>query len=111
MWLVDSNIPFVGNYPVKFLGGTIQVPRNPKLARDAITEKLASLLARVNEAPVTRKQKLKLFRLGICSKLSWEFTIAEFPVSWLKKTLDLMVTRHLKKWAGLARPADPARLF
>ena len=33
------------------------------------------------------------------------------PVSWIKKTLDPLVTRHLKSWAGLARPADPGRLF
>ena len=29
----------------------------------------------------------------------------------MEKTLDPLATRHLKKWAGLARAADPARLF
>jgi hypothetical protein len=109
--VAGGEIPFAGNHLVRFLGGTIQVPRNPSLARDAITEKLASILARVDATPITRKQKLKLFRLGACPRVSWDLTITDFPVSWLEKTLDPLVTRHLKKWAGLARSADPARLF
>jgi hypothetical protein len=65
----------------------------------------------VEATPITRKQKLKLFRLGVCPRLSWDITITEFPISWLEKTLDPLVTCHLKKWAGLARSADPAGLF
>ena len=42
--VAGGKIPFVGNEPVKFLGGTIQIPSNPSLARDAITNKLATLL-------------------------------------------------------------------
>ena len=37
-----GEIPFAGKSPVKFLGGTIQVPRNPSLARETITNKLTS---------------------------------------------------------------------
>ena len=109
--VAGKKIPFVGNHPVKFLGGTIQIPTNTALAREAISDKLASLLTRVDEIPVTRKQKLKLYRLGICPRLSWDLTIFDFPVSWIEKTLDAVTTRFLKKWAGLAKSTDPARLF
>ena len=68
-------------------------------------------MAQVDQVPVTRKQKLKLFRLGICPRLTWDLTISEYPVSWLEKNLDPLATRYLKKWAGLTRSADPARLF
>ena len=84
------------------------MPRNLSLARETITNKLTSLLSQVDRVPVTRKQKLKL---GICPRLTWDLTISEFPVSWLEKTLDPLATCYLKKWAGLARAADPARLF
>lgn len=109
--VAGGKIPFAGSRPVRFLGGTIQVPRNYASARDAIKGKLETLLERVDAVSVTRKQKLKLYRLGVCPRLSWDLTITEFSVSWLEKTLDSMVTRYLKKWAGLARPADPARLY
>ena len=89
------------------------MPSNPSLARDAITNKLATLLVRVDETLVTRKQKLKFYRLGICLQISWDLTIrfSEFPLSWIEKTLNPLATRYLKRMAGLARPADPARLF
>ena len=29
----------------------------------------------------------------------------------MEKTLDSLVTHYLKKWLGLAKPADPVRLF
>ena len=109
--VAGGKIPFAGSRPVRFLGGTIQVPRNYASARDDIKGKLETLLERVDAVSVTRKQKLKLYRLGVCPRLSWDLTITEFSVSWLEKTLDSMVTRYLKKWAGLARPADPARLY
>lgn len=65
----------------------------------------------MDRVPVTRKQKLKLFRLGICPRLTWDLTISEYPVSWLEENLDPLATHYLKKWAGLARATDPARLF
>ena len=36
--VVGGDIPFVGNSPVRFLGGTIQVPQNPTLTKDSIKE-------------------------------------------------------------------------
>ena len=71
-------ITFTGNHPVRF---PIHVPRNPSLAWQAITDKLESLLSQVDAVPITRKQKLKLFQLGVCSRLSWDLTISGFPVS------------------------------
>ena len=109
--IAGGEIPFIGNQPVRFLGGTVQVPQDQALAREKITSKLTSLLSRVDNVPVTRKQKIKLYRLGICPRLSWDLTISEYPVSWLEKTLDPIVTRYLKRWTGLAKSADPARLF
>ena len=106
-----EKIQFIGKEPIRFLGGTIQVPNNPSLMRDNILAKLTTLLDRVDQTPITRKQKLKLYRLGICPRFSWDLTISEFPISWVEKTLDSLVTRYLKKWSGLAKPADPVRLF
>ena len=97
---IRGKIHFIGRQPVWLLGGTIQVPNNPSLARDNISSKLEG-----------RKQKLKLYRLGICPRLSWDLMISEFPYRGSKKNLDPFGTRYLKKWSGLARPADPAILL
>ena len=70
-----------------------------------------NLLARLNATPVTMKQKIHLYRLGICPRITWNLTIFDFPLSWLEKTLDLIATKHLKQWIGLAQPADPSQLY
>ena len=104
--LAGERISFVGSQPVKFLGGIIELPSNQARARICLQEKLTTLLDRVDLTPVTGKQKLHLFKLGICPRLTWDLTITEFPVSWMEKSLDPLVTKYLKQWSGLARPAE-----
>ena len=109
--LAGEKIPFVGKSPVHFLGGTIQISTDQQQARDLIQRKLANLLSRVDATPVTRKQKLHLYRLRVCLRITWDLTISDFPISWVEKTLDPLATQYLKRWLGLARPADPSRLY
>ena len=42
---------------------------------------------------------------------TWDLIISDFPLSWIEKHLDPLVTKQLKCWSGLALPADPSRLF
>ena len=60
---------------------------------------------------LTRQQKLRLFKFGVCPSLSWPLLIEDFPISWLKKDLQPLPTKALKKWAGLARPLNISVLF
>ena len=39
------------------------------------------------------------------------FPGVNLPISWFEKELQPLATRFLKKWAGLARPANTAILF
>ena len=63
---------------------------------------LKSMLEKVDGCPVTRKQKLKLFRAGVCPRLTWLLAIEEFPMSWVEKELDSLATNHLAE-RGLQR--------
>ena len=90
---------------------TVQVPPDPNTSREHVFMKLKSMLERVDAVPITCHQKLLLYRAAICPRLSWDFTVNQFPISWLKTKVDPMATRFLKKWVGLARSADPSRLY
>ena len=72
-----------------------------------------SLLNRIDQTPVTPKQKMLIYmyKLGVCPRISWDLTISSFPLSWIETSLDPLVTKYLKAWLGLAKPADPSRLF
>ena len=104
-------IPFIGNMAIKFLGSTIQVPLDNTTIRNRLLSKLSQMLQRVDETPVTRNQKLRLYRAAICPRLNWDLTVNNVPLSWITRTMEATATRYLKRWSGLARSADPSRLY
>ena len=74
-------IPYVGSDSIKFLGLNIQVPYNPSKAKQSLRSNLLRMLQAVDACPLTRNQKLKLYRAGICPRLSWLLTIEEYPLT------------------------------
>ena len=109
--LSGQKLPFLGNTTIKFLGLPIQIPQNLSAARSDLKRALSRMLQAVDRCPVTRHQKLKLYKLGICPRLNWSLTIHEFSVSWIEREVEAMATRFLKRWAGLAKSANPNLLY
>ena len=79
--------------------------------REHLIGKLFTMLQKVDAVPITRQQKLKLFKVAICPRLTWDLATSDLPISWLQNHLQPAATRFLKRWSGLARSADPNRLF
>ena len=67
------------------------------------TSHLLEMLDRTKMCPHTGKQKLKVYRAGICRRLSWLRTIEDLPISWVEIKLDAITTVYIKKWVGLAK--------
>ncbi len=83
-----------------------EVLHDVSAAKQELKGKLWDLLKVVDGTLVTHHQKLKLFKLGVCPRLNWLLMIYEYPLTWIERELDSMVTSFLKKWAGLARSAN-----
>ena len=64
--LAGQTLPFMGNQTIKFFGLPIRIPHDPTMARENLKESLDRMLKSVDQCPFTGKQKLKLFKLGIC---------------------------------------------
>ena len=79
--------------------------------RENLLSKLLSLLQTVDAVPVTGKQKLLLYKAGICPRIMWDLTISRFSPTWVMRTLEAEANKSLKKWVGLARSASPAALY
>ena len=109
--LQGATVHFIGNNPVKFLGAFIQIPPDQQRVKDHLDGKLLSLLEKVDSAPITRNQKLLLYKAGVCPRMLWDMGILDLSTSWITRRLETTVTRYLKKWLGLSRSADPARLY
>ena len=109
--LAGDTIPYAANGPVKFLGMQIHIPHDAANVKENLVNRLKQMLDRVDPCPVTRHQKLRLYKAGICPRLSWLLTIEELPITWVERQLEVMATRYLKKWAGLAKSANTALLY
>ena len=86
--ITGEKVSFIGRDPVKFLGGILQIPSDHHSAHQLIEQKLSLLLSRVDQVAVTRRQKLQLYKYGVCPRLTWDLTITNFPISWISKYLD-----------------------
>ena len=73
--------------------------------------KLSVLVEKVDKTLLSAQQKLLLFKLAICPRLTWDLWVNHFPVSWLESTLQPIATKFLKRWSGLAMSADTGCLF
>ena len=108
--LQSDHIPFP-SHGVKFLGLHVDTPQDSSQLRAELLIKFNNMLDRVDSCPLTSKQKLLVFRSGVCPRISWDLTVVKFPLSWVRRNLDSLATRYLKSWSGLARSANPALLF
>ena len=104
-------IPPVEDGVFKFLGKPVRLHSNNNEARSTLLSSLRRMLSAINETPLTRQQKLRLFKQGVCPRLSWPLLVESFPESWLEKELQPLATKALKSWAGLARHSNPSILF
>ena len=65
----------------------------------------------VDRSGLSRHQKLRMYKLGICPRLSWLLSIQEFSLTWIERELEAPATKFLKRWSGLAKSATPNRLY
>ena len=50
----------------------------------------------------SNKQKLLIYKVGVCPRLAWLLIIEEFPISWVEKHLDSLASKFLKKLVRLS---------
>ena len=96
---------------MKFLGMRVEIPYDQSKSKDIIITELERMFQRIDLCPLTMKQKLHLYRFGVCPRLSWLLTTEELPISWVEKNADALATHFLKKWSELARSANVAPLY
>ena len=98
--LCGEGIPFLCDTTFRFLGAPVSIHNIQEETRTALTAKLERLLSLVDVTLVTSQQKVRLFRDAVCPCLIWDLSLADLPISWVKKNLDTLTTRYLKHWTG-----------
>ncbi len=95
---------------MRFPGQEIYKDLADKEVRCKVEDKLLNLLQKTDRDQVNSIGKLWIYENHIVSRISWEFIIYCFPVSFAKN-LQAVATRYLKSWAGLPRCANSSILY
>ena len=96
-------IPPVEDGAFKFLGMPVWVYSSNDDAWSSLRGYLQHMLMAIDKTPLTCQQKLRLFKHGVCPRLSWFLLVDDFPISWLKRDLQPLATEALMEWARLTR--------
>ena len=105
-----SQIQYVGDTPIKFLGHWIYVDLGLKDTKKLIEDKMMALFQAVDESGLNGVMKCWIYNNLLTSKLSWDLMIYNLPVSFVKD-LEAICTRYLKKWLGVTRSITVSVLY
>ena len=83
--LAGEIIPFIANNSIKFLGMRIVVPHDATATKETLIANLKRMLQAVDKCPLTSRQKLRLYKAGVCPWLSWLLLIEELPITWVER--------------------------
>ena len=108
--IAGKEIPFIHQAPMRFLGEEIYKDLSDSEVRRAVEEKLMDLMVKTNRDRVNNIGKLWIYENHIVSRITWEFIIYCFPITFAEK-LQVIANRYLKKWTGLAKCANPSILY
>ena len=106
-----DRIPTAEDGEFKFLGMPVRVCSSNEEARSSLQETLRKMLSATDATPLTRHQKIRLYKHGVCPRFSWPLLVETFPTSWPERVLQPMATNALKSLAGLARHSNSSVLF
>ena len=93
----------------KFLGMPVRVYRNSDTAKASLRENLKRRINLVDGIPLACHRKLRLYKDGICPRLSRHLVLEDLPID----VVDLrpLATKALKGWPPPARCADTSVLY
>ena len=103
------SIPFTKD-SIKFLGLEVQVPNYDNTFKKSLQTNLLRMLEAIDSTSVSCRQKLLLYKAGVCPRLTWPLLVHEYPITWVERHIDALTTQYLKRWAGLAKSANTGLL-
>lgn len=108
--IAGEQLQYLGSNNFKYLGRPINSDLSENLCRQSIVSNLASLLNKLDAAPLSVSAKLWLYNHFVVSKMAWPLQANDLCLSFVKE-LQAQATKALKKWTGLPRCANPSILF
>ena len=56
------------------------------------------IMKKIDDLPLHPKNKILVYQRYVLSKLSWNLTIADINITWVKQSLDTIVNQYVRSW-------------
>ena len=66
--------------------------------KSTLTRKCREILTDIDKLPLHPKHKIELYSRYLLSKISWDLTVADLGMTWVKQNLDNISCSYLRKW-------------
>ena len=101
--LIDGNlIPTVKTgESFRYLGRHFDFNMSNNTHKSELSQLTNSILTDIDLLPLHPKNKIALYNRFLLSKLSWHFTVADLPRTWVCEHLDSVVAKFIRKWLDL----------
>ncbi|XP_061589349.1 uncharacterized protein LOC133454644 [Cololabis saira] len=105
-----TEIPSVGEKPVKSLGKIYDCTLKNTAALQATSEELGSWLKAVDKSGLPGKFKAWIYQHGILPRLLWPLLVYDVPMTTVE-CFERKVSSFLRKWLGLPRSLSSIALY
>ncbi|XP_072039563.1 uncharacterized protein [Amphiura filiformis] len=101
----------IHDQPMRFLGKLIFKDLKDKKIRESVKQKLTDMLKKTDKSLLNGIMKMWIYNNAILPKMTWEFTIYNFPITSYIEGLEATCTKYLKRWAGISRCTTNSALY
>ena len=85
----------------KYLGRYYNFEMEESKHRDKAKMKIEDLMTSIDALPLHPKNKTQLYKHYVLSKISWDLTIANLGLTWVRNNLDNVVASYLRRWIDI----------
>ena len=101
--LIDKQLvpPVKNDESLKYLGRYFDFDMTNELQKSKLLSLFSTFTKGIDELPLHPKNKLLVYRRYVLFKVSWYFTVADLPRTWVTENLDNLVSRYIRSWLDL----------
>ena len=99
MYLNNILIPPVkANESFKYLGKNFYFEMSSELHKSTLLNNIKEMMQSIDILPLHPRNKIKLHLHYVIPKLSWDLTVGDITVTWVKQVLDPVVNSLVRQW-------------
>ena len=101
--LIDKQIvpPVKNGESFKYLGRFFDFDMSNEMHKSQLLSLFSTFMKGIDDLPLHPKNKLLVYHRYVLSKVSWHFTVADLPKTWVSDNLDNLVSKYIRRWLDL----------